>query len=200
VDIVSASPSVICGSGYASVEGTSFSAPAVAGAAALLKAAHPSIDTAQVTDMLRLHGPRSAAPAWNPDTGFGLLDVPAVLATPLPPPDAPEVDDDVAWAKLHPPVLKATQRSATVTARVATHTDPADVFRVRLKKGDRFGATLSSPGASLRLSVRNATRLIKTAKAGKLAMRIARAGTYYVSVRVVKTPPAGADYMLKLRR
>jgi hypothetical protein len=172
----------------------------VAGAAALLKAAHPSIDTAQVTDMLRLHGPRSAAPAWNPDTGFGLLDVPAVLATPLPPPDAPEVDDDVAWAKLHPPVLKATQRSATVTARVATHTDPADVFRVRLKKGDRFGATLSSPGASLRLSVRNATRLIKTAKAGKLAMRIARAGTYYVSVRVVKTPPAGADYMLKLRR
>ena len=200
VGIVSAAPPVICGSGYASVEGTSFSAPAVAGAAALLKAAHPAIDTTQLIDMLRLHGLRSAPPAWNPDTGFGLLDVPAVLAAPLPPRDAPEVDDHVAWAKLRPPVLTLSRRSVTVNARVATHTDPADFFRVRLKKGDRFRATLSSPGASLRLGFRNATKVIKTAKAGKLAMRIARTGTYYVSVRVVRTPPAGADYTLKLRR
>ena len=64
-DIVTAAPSVLCSSGYATATGTSFAAPAVAGAAALLLARHPDLDVSQLTDMLRLEGVRSPAPIWK---------------------------------------------------------------------------------------------------------------------------------------
>ncbi len=57
--------------GYGS--GTSYAAPQVAGAAALVWAANPLLTAAQVAEVLR----RSATGggAWNPDTGYGVLDV-----------------------------------------------------------------------------------------------------------------------------
>jgi subtilisin family serine protease len=196
--ITSAAPQFLCSTGYAIVSGTSFSAPAVAGAAALLLAQHPGLDPTQLTDMLRLHGPREPAPAWGPGLGFGLLDVPAVLAAPVPPADAPEVDDDVTWAKRHPPVLTTSTRSRAIAARVATHTDPADTFRLRLRKGDRLRAVLKATGARLALSLSNGHRVI--ARGNPLRTRVKKSGTYYVSVAVRTTPPAGVDYTLALRR
>ena len=197
--ITTAAPKPLCSSGYQLVEGTSFSAPAVAGAAALLLQRHPGLDPMQATDMLRLHGLRSPAPGWSLETGFGMLDVPAVLSAPVPPPDQPEVDDDIEFSKIHAPVLTTKRKKRQLKARVAVHTDPADVFRVQLKQGDRFRAKLTTiSGASLKLRLSNGKRNVKAGN--PLSYRAKRGGTYYLSVTVVRTPPAGADYTLSLSR
>jgi len=61
--------------GYAS--GTSYAAPQVAGAAALVWAANPSLTARQVAQILKETA--SGRGAWTPDLGFGVLDIPAAL-------------------------------------------------------------------------------------------------------------------------
>jgi subtilisin family serine protease len=189
--IVTAAPGVLCSSGYGSVTGTSFAAPAVAGAAALILQRHPGLDPLQLADMLRFRGVRAPAPGWSIDQGFGMLDVGAAVAAPLPPADQPEVDDTVSWADRHPAVLTTAKRSRSLTARIATHSDPVDVYRVRLRKGDRFRATLQ--GAGMTLGFRNRTRKLRQG-------RITKTGTYYVTITAKSNPPEGADYKLTLKR
>jgi hypothetical protein len=195
-----AAPTSVCASGYALVSGTSFSAPLVAGAAAMLKAANPKLDPSQLTDMLRLHAPRSMSPAWNASLGFGRLDVASVLAAPIPAPDAPEVDDTIAWAKLHPLALAPKAKRASITAHVATHSDPADVFRVRLSKGDKLTATLSRAGRKLGLQLLSSKATLVRGRAGKAAFRAPRTGEFYVRVAATAAPPQGTDYTLSLKR
>ena len=63
--------------GYAS--GTSFSAPQVAGAAALVWAANPKLTALQVAQILKATA--SGNGRWTPDLGFGVIDVAAAVAT-----------------------------------------------------------------------------------------------------------------------
>jgi subtilisin family serine protease len=62
--------------GYAS--GTSFSAPQVSGAAALVWAANPSLTAPQVAQILKETA--SGAGRWTPELGFGVIDVAAAVA------------------------------------------------------------------------------------------------------------------------
>ncbi|MGZ4334186.1 MAG: S8 family peptidase [Gaiellaceae bacterium] len=62
--------------GYAS--GTSFAAPQVSGAAALVWAANPSLTAQQVAQILKQTA--SGAGRWTPDLGFGVIDVAAAVA------------------------------------------------------------------------------------------------------------------------
>jgi subtilisin family serine protease len=62
--------------GYAS--GTSFSSPEVAGAAALVWGANPSLRASDVADILKQSG--SGNGSWNEQTGYGNLDVAAAVA------------------------------------------------------------------------------------------------------------------------
>jgi len=62
--------------GYAS--GTSFAAPQVAGAAALVWAANPLLTAQQVAQILKQTA--SGHGDWTPDVGFGVLDVAAAVA------------------------------------------------------------------------------------------------------------------------
>lgn len=198
-DIVTSAPTTLCSSGYASVSGTSFAAPAVAGAAALLLARHPGLDVSQVTDMLRLRGLRSPAPAWGSDFGFGVLDVAASLDAPVPTPDLPEVNDDIHWAKLQPAVLSAPKRSRTLFARIAPHMDPSDVYRLRLKKGDRLQVQLQQP-SGVKLSLAFGSTRLAPRNGTAFAQRIKQTGTYYVGVTIKQSPPAGTGYALTLKR
>jgi subtilisin family serine protease len=132
-EIITAAPGTLCSGGYGLVSGTSFAAPAVAGAAALLRQKHADLDVGQVADMLRFRGGRPAAEPWSIDTGFGMLDVAASLNAPVPTPDVPEVNDDVKWARLQSAVLTPSRRSHTLLAQMTPRVDPADVYRVRLK-------------------------------------------------------------------
>jgi subtilisin family serine protease len=62
--------------GYSS--GTSFAAPQVSGAAALVWAANPSLSAEQVAQILKETA--SGAGRWTPDLGFGVIDVAAAVA------------------------------------------------------------------------------------------------------------------------
>ena len=62
--------------GYSS--GTSFSAPQVAGAAALVWAANSSLSSRQVADILKQTA--SGGGQWNPELGFGVINVAAAVA------------------------------------------------------------------------------------------------------------------------
>src|SRR6266566_4313176 len=80
---------------YGFSSGTSFSAPEVAGAAALVWAANPALTARQVATVLKQTA--SARGTWNPSLGFGVLDAAAAVA--LAPTIAPAVP---AAAKLLP--------------------------------------------------------------------------------------------------
>jgi subtilisin family serine protease len=62
--------------GYAS--GTSFAAPQVAGAAALVWAANPSLNAQQVAQILKETA--SGGARWTRDLGYGTIDVAAAVA------------------------------------------------------------------------------------------------------------------------
>jgi subtilisin family serine protease len=65
--------------GYSS--GTSFAAPQVAGAAALVWAAKPTATATEVAQIIEQTA--SGRGAWNPSLGYGVLDVAAAVATAL---------------------------------------------------------------------------------------------------------------------
>jgi subtilisin family serine protease len=62
--------------GYGS--GTSFAAPQVSGAAALVWAANPSLTAQQVAQILKETA--SGGGRWTPELGFGVIDVAAAVA------------------------------------------------------------------------------------------------------------------------
>jgi subtilisin family serine protease len=63
---------------YGFGSGTSFAAPLVAGAAALVWAANPSLTAAQVAEILKQTA--SGDGTWTPELGFGVIDVAAAVA------------------------------------------------------------------------------------------------------------------------
>ena len=65
---------------YAYGEGTSFSAPLVAGAGALVRAATPALRADQVAHVLRRSASPTSAGGWNEYTGAGILNVAAAVA------------------------------------------------------------------------------------------------------------------------
>lgn len=65
---------------YVSVSGTSFAAPHVAGAMALLRSAHPSATVTQIADALTATAADLAPTGTDTASGFGLIDVAAADA------------------------------------------------------------------------------------------------------------------------
>ena len=63
---------------YGFASGTSFAAPEVAGAAALVWAANPLLNAQQVADVLKKTAQGKGG--WNPELGFGVIDVAAAVA------------------------------------------------------------------------------------------------------------------------
>jgi subtilisin family serine protease len=102
--------------GYGS--GTSFAAPEVAGAAALVFAANPLLTAAEVSQILKESA--SNRGAWNAATGFGGLDVGAA----------------VARAQRRAAVSVAAARAGTVI-RVRWSSTGASSYRLSVRRGSR---------------------------------------------------------------
>src|SRR5262245_13658420 len=65
---------------YAYGRGTSFAAPQVAGAAALVRQVAPALRADQVADVLRRSAVQTVGAGWNEHTGAGVLDVAGAVA------------------------------------------------------------------------------------------------------------------------
>ena len=86
--------------GYESLDGTSFSAPIVSGAAALgLDRRGRASKNTQIFDLMRWSARDVGAPGFDEDTGFGILDIPNALALAAPAVDPQEPNDDVDLVK-----------------------------------------------------------------------------------------------------
>ena len=209
---------------YVHPEGTSFAAPQVAAAAAVLFALQPSLTNSQVGKILERSAddmtPATGCPLCSVGrdrySGWGQLDVASAIAAlgsgNLPRPDRFESNDDVPAA--YP--LYGLHRAFTAT--IDYYDDPQDVYRVKLRKGERVtlrtsarwpvtkvGLLLWQPGTATVLDGnRSRQRVAASVHAGdveRIVYRAAKAGWYYVEVKatgagsgpytlgVVKTPP-----------
>ena len=149
-DIVAADPQGP--GGFSSVDGTSFAAPLVAGAAAWVWTARPTLDNTQLFQLLTRSAADRGSAGWDPDYGYGLLDLPAALAMATPAADPQEPNEDVDEVRSGGPF--GTQpnpplRVGTLSARIDAVDDPRDVYRIALPAHKRITVRVSAPGLTL---------------------------------------------------
>jgi hypothetical protein len=224
--IVAPTSTNVCASGYALVEGTSFAAPALAGAVAMVQTLRPDLKPQQLFDVMRHAADDVGVPGWDQDTGFGVLDVATAVTTPAPKILGNEVDDDIMFAKNKPVVALKLGRAKRIADSESAAKDNTDVFRVTLKKGELIHADLTTKVIDALFSVtiydRTAGNLDLTNDVTKHILkdsgglssnpfvnkRVAHAGTYYVAVEtpdtlqddVDSTTPTDQAYTLTLKR
>ena len=206
---------------YRIPEGTSFAAPQVTAAAAVLFALVPTLTNSQVVSLLEhsaddvsaASGCPRCALLRDPLSGWGRLNVAnavAALAGPLPASDALETNDD-AGARAH----TLWGQTQSITATLDYYDDTIDVYRVHVRKRETLRASVAAwAGANVQLELwRPATRrvdqpaTVKKLRAAQsvrpgssqsLRFTAAAAGWYFVEVKVA-SPGFGA-YALKLAK
>jgi thermitase len=214
-----------CAAGdYAQPDGTSFAAPQVSAAAAVLLGTDPALTNNQVATILERASAdvnASTGCSFCPTgrdkySGWGELDVAVALerltsvSTPLPAADHYEPNDSVAQA----PKLWGNKR--IVHAALDFWDDHVDYYRIRLRKGQRLQARAVAKwrGAKVRLAVleqervtegrrhqlvaRRAARSASAHSKQHLSFRVPRTGWYFVELQV--TRPGGGGYTLKLAK
>jgi hypothetical protein len=208
----------LCGTKeYRDADGTSFSSPQVAAAAALLLGEIPVMRPDQVAQILKTTASDATAAngcdgcSLGPDalTGFGRLDIGAAMdALPagLPPADRLEPNDD---AGTHAALVS---RKQTVRATLDSWDDPTDVYRVYLKRGQGISAVVGAgkqidpslifwkPGlhrlADARSDLRARRSIHGPGVPERIVYRSHKSGWYYLQVKLAK---AGfGPYRLKL--
>src|SRR3954454_5885640 len=170
--------------------GTSFSSPMVAGAAAWLWTARPTLDARQVAEILRTSARDVATPGYDEATGYGILDMEAALAAPTPTRDLPEPNDDTSQATS---VTSAAKTATTVSGRVMAFDDPRDVLRVYLPARKTLSVKVASTGVAV-----TAAGVSRTGKSFTVSVRN---GTKARSSFVTVKPQSGvrdATYTLKI--
>ena len=160
-------------------DGTSFSSPIVAGAAAWIWTVRPELTASQVAEVLRRSARDIGPPGRDTASGFGLLDVGAALALPAPVNDVFEPNDDIdevdpardMYLSKQPPLTTSAKRVGRIAGRVDKWEDPQDVFRVWLPAKRRVVATLdASDNGDLSLFASSAPTVIgRFATTGRLA-------------------------------
>jgi hypothetical protein len=174
-DIPAAIPTIFNPTGYAAVDGTSFSAPLVSGAAAAVWTLRPTLTNTQLFQVMR-HSARDVGKrGWDANTGYGILDLPAAVARHTPATDMQEPNEDVYLVKPngltksgHAPLTGQHRLSASLSARLEQHEDPEDVYRVWLPARGRLVVTVKpTANATLEIWGRRTTTVFERGKAAK---------------------------------
>ena len=132
-------------------EGTSFSAPLVSGAAALLFATDPGLQADQTSTILtrtavdadRDTGCLRCDAGRDPLTGSGLLDIGSAvkaLDDPLPDPDRYEANDRVSSA-----AAVWGRKGQRIKATIDYWDDRVDIYKVKVRRGQKIAALLRGP-------------------------------------------------------
>src|SRR5262249_39413848 len=126
-------------------------------------------------DLLRFSAHDIPPTGFDPDTGYGLLDIPDALTRLAPNPDSAEPNDDIRlvkpgglFASGMPPLTTKTRRNAFVRGSVDAIEDPADVYRIWVPARGHVSVRGSNSLIRLRLW-RPATRTI--GESGRAAAR-----------------------------
>jgi subtilisin family serine protease len=203
--------------------GTSFAAPQVSAAAALLIGEDPRLRPEQVAYLLERSaddatsgtGCSACLPGRDPLTGFGTLDVQAALSLlasgSLPPVDRYEPNDDAGpWSHALPPLPR------TISATLDYWDDQVDVYRIHLSKGQRLYARLTPPGGvhvaltlwppgtkrveSLGSPTSYLVRSSRFARQARIAATAPASGVYYLEAKLLTESVAPVAYRLALSR
>jgi hypothetical protein len=158
-DISTAIPTLFDPSGYAPLDGTSFSAPLVSGAAAAVWTLRPTLTTTQLFEVMRRSARDVGNPGWDADTGYGILDVPAALTRKPPAADPQEPNEDVYLVKPNgltrvgkTPLTAQHRPRATIHAQLERREDPEDVYRFYLPAKGKVVVTVR-PNANVNLEL-----------------------------------------------
>jgi subtilisin family serine protease len=206
-----------CGSDdYRHAEGTSFAAPQVSAAAAMLLALNPALRPDQVgyllehtaDDVNASNGCRTCPLGRDSFSGWGRLDVAkaiAALSGPLPQADRYESNDD-AGRNAYP----ISGPVGSIKATVDFWDDQVDVYKLRLAKGQRLAARLEGPENfnvdlilwkpgtvrvnDLRSQRLRAAQSVKPGSLEQLDYRAGSTGWYYLEVKI--TTPGFGPYTL----
>jgi len=207
--------------GYMRLSGTSFSAPMVSGAVAWIRAARPDLSPDQAAQVVRLSARDLGRKGFDNATGFGLLNVGNALAKKPPPRDPLEPNDDMVWVdgrafgRAQTPIFTG-RRTARLVGLVDVYEDPADVYRIRVRKrsrvrviakpvfGDPVLAGFSSGTkrlTSCRAALDCSRRKGKRTERITLRNRSGRTRTFYVALGVQSSARAlDAGYRLTVKR
>jgi subtilisin family serine protease len=202
-------------------EGTSFSAPQVSAAAALLFATDPGLQADQASTILT----RTAADSdrdtgcvrcytgRDPLTGWGLLDVNGAvraLDDPLPDPDRYEANDRVSTA-----ATVWGRKGQRIHATIDYWDDREDVYKIKVRSGQKLVARLRGPvgaNSDLFLWKPGTTRIGGSAvdqrflaaqsrspgSLDKIRLRVGQGGWYYLVVKIAS--PGSGKYTVRYRK
>ena len=202
-------------------EGTSFSAPQVSAAAAVLLATDPGLQPDQVSNILT----RTAMDAdrdtgcvrcyigRDPLTGWGLLDIGTAvraLGDPLPEPDLYEANDRVSTA-----TSLWGRKGQRIKATIDYWDDRYDIYKIKIHRGQKIVALLRGPAAAnsdLFLWKPGTTSIGGSAVAqrflaaqsrspgslDRIRLRVRQTGWYYLVVKIAS--PGSGQYTLKYRK
>jgi subtilisin family serine protease len=199
---------------YQHPEGTSFAAPQVAAAAAVLIGLEPSLTSSQVTKILERHtddvnasnGCAECPVGRDKYSGWGRLDVAKAVdflssGSPLPPSDQLEPNDSVAEAQ------PLWGKRPAIAATLDYWDDRVDAYRVKLLPGERLHVRFAaqwanaSVGLTIRSPGKRAGVVARTRHAGKrqrLSYPVQHGGWYVLVLRIERH--GGGRYSLDLTK
>jgi subtilisin family serine protease len=177
------------GNRYAYASGTSFAAPAVAGIAALVWAAAPTLTNVQVASVLEQTATRPAGAGWLPTVGWGVVNAQAALESVL----GRKAVDAFAFSKLRLTGTRTSGMPLTASVR-ATWNDSMPVVA-----GATPSCRLAIGGKTLR------SRVVLSAGVVSCAFTLPRrsAGkrvTGSVALAAAAMPPVSASFAFSVRR
>jgi subtilisin family serine protease len=209
VSIPAATPTIFDPSGYQLVNGTSFSAPMVAAAAAWVWTLRPTLRPTQLIDILRFSARDVGTAGWDADTGFGILNIPNALTTAVPALDPQEPNDDIDQVKAGrlfrnstPAITGRGRGRASLRATLDEYEDPVDVYRVWIPGRSTVTGTITpTDNVDLEFFRPNARTVYyqnrRAARRGPLIGGSYRAGKRADRFRVVNTARRGAFIFLE---
>jgi subtilisin family serine protease len=174
------------GNGYALLDGTSFASPIVAGVASWVAAVRPKLTVDQLAQVLKLSSIDLDRDGWDPNTGYGLVQVGNALRMQAPSNDPLEPNENIFWVNgkifrnPDPVVYDGKPRRRRFRARLDQYEDPADVYRVRFPGHSRTRITVVPSYGDTDLAVFNGRATSTSAPPVGLSQRVGSARDFLV--------------------